>query len=311
MEEMTEIASGLEFPEGPVALADGSVLCGEIGRGTLSWVTTEGHVAVVANLGGGPNGVAAGPDGAVYVCNDGGFGFGEMLGMRVPTPYFPSDHSGGRIERVDVRTGAHSTVYTECDGHPLHSPNDLVFDADGGMWFTDYSRWRERDRPHGGLYYARCDGSFIREVAYPLDSPNGIGLSPDGSRLYVAETYTGRVWWWDVTGPGAVAPPEVELMAHGGTLLAGLPGLQLFDSLAVEESGNVVVATIGLEPGLTVITPEGAILEKVSTPDPFTTNVCFGGPDRRTAYVTLSGSGRLIAMPWARPGLRLAFDPAV
>lgn len=311
MDEMTEIAAGLEFPEGPIALLDGSVLVCEIRRGTLSWVTDSGNVAVAADLGGGPNGAAAGPDGAVYVCNDGGYDYEEVLGLRAPSHYLPADHSGGRIERVDLRTGEHSVLYTACDGHDLISPNDLVFDHDGGMWFTDHSRATERSRAHGGLYYATPHGSMVKEVAYPLDAPNGVGLSPDGSRVYVAETYTGRVWWWDIAGPGEVRPPDLPLLPHGGTFLAGLPGLQLFDSLAVEEGGNVVVATIGLEPGLTVISPAGDIVEKVPTPDPFTTNVCFGGDDRQTAYVTLSGTGRLVSMPWARPGLAPAFEPLV
>ena len=311
MDEVTEVASGLEFPEGPIAMADGSVVLCEIRRGTLSWVTGSGNIAVVANLGGGPNGAAAGPDGAVYVCNDGGYEYEELLGLQAPSSYLPADHSGGRIERVDLRTGEHTVLYTECDGNALVSPNDLVFDSNGGMWFTDHSRSTERGRAHGGLYYATPDGSLIREVAYPLEAPNGVGLSPDGSRVYVSETFTGRVWWWDVAGVGEVRPPDLPLFPHGGTFLAGLPDLQFFDSLAVEADGNVVVATIGLEPGLTVISPEGDIVEKVPTPDPFTTNICFGGVDRKTAYVTLSGTGRLVSMPWARAGLAPAFEPLV
>src|SRR5436309_2109554 len=93
----------------------------------------------------------------------------------------------------------------------------------------------------------------------------------------------------------------------GGVLLAGLAGYQLFDSLAVDGGGNVCVATL-VNGGITVISPEGTVLEHVPTGDPLTTNICFGGRDLRTAYITLSGTGRLLAAEWPRPGLRLAYQ---
>jgi gluconolactonase len=93
----------------------------------------------------------------------------------------------------------------------------------------------------------------------------------------------------------------------GGSLLAGLPGYQLFDSLAVDGAGNVCVATL-VNGGITVIAPNGDVVEHVPTGDPLTTNICFGGPDLRTAFITLSGTGRLVATEWPRPGLRLAYQ---
>jgi gluconolactonase len=92
----------------------------------------------------------------------------------------------------------------------------------------------------------------------------------------------------------------------GGSLLAGLAGYQLFDSLAVDGDGNVCVATL-VTGAITVIAPDGRVLDQVATGDPLTTNVCFGGPDLRTAYITCSGTGRLVATEWPRPGLRLAY----
>ena len=173
------------------------------------------------------------------------------------------------------------------------------------MWFTDHGKQRERIRTHGGVYYAAADGSSIREVIYPLDSPNGVGLSPDGARLYVSETHTGRVWTWDVTGPGEVGERN-PMTGHGGECLVGLPGWQLFDSLAVDGEGNVVVATI-VNGGLTVISPDGSSVDHIPMPDALVTNVCFGGDDLRTAYVTLSSTGKLVSTPWRCPGLRLSY----
>jgi len=304
MTEITEIATGLEFPEGPVWCEDGTVLCVELKRRTVDRVHPDGRVETVAEPGGSPNGLAIGPDGAAYVCNSGGWAFQEVMGLTITELVEPGDYSGGRIERVDLDTGTVTVLYRECDGHPLKGPNDLVFDAAGGMWFTDHGKIRARERDHGGIYYAAPDGSSITEVVYPLESPNGIGLSPEGDRVYVAETHTGRVYWWPVEAPGVVG--RMSPVGAGGLLLAGLPGLQLFDSLAVDSAGNVVVGTL-VNGGLTVISPDGEHVEHVAIPDVLVTNVCFGGSELRTAFVTCSGTGKLVSMPWPRPGLRLAF----
>jgi gluconolactonase len=300
---MRTIATGLQFPEGPIAMPDGSVLLVEIRRGTLSRVAPDGRITVVAECGGGPNGAAIGPDGACYVANNGGFEWHDMGGIVVPGNQ-PADYIGGRIQRVDLKTGKVTDLYTACDGHPLRGPNDLVFDAHGGFWFTDHGKMRERDRDRTGLYYARPDGSLVKEVVFPLDAPNGVGLSPDGTKLYAAETFTGRVWSWDVVGPGQLST-AMGFGPGGGALLCGLPGFQLFDSLAVDGAGNVCVATL-VAGGITTIAPNGDVVDFASTGDPLTTNICFGGPDLRTAYVTCSGTGQLVAFDWPRPGLRLA-----
>ncbi|HEX4776696.1 MAG TPA: SMP-30/gluconolactonase/LRE family protein [Acidimicrobiia bacterium] len=300
--DVREIATGLAFPEGPVALSDGSFLVVEIRRGTLTRVTPDGGVDVVADLGGGPNGAAIGPDGAVYVCNNGGFTWTRLGDIHVPLDLKtgsnePPEFGGGWIERVDLATGASTVLYRECDGHRLCSPNDIVFDATGGFWFTDLGKTRARDVDRGGLYYAQPDGSSIVEAAYGLWGPNGVGLSPGGDRVYVAESFTGRLVAWDLDGPGRVRTPR-------GTCVAATRSH--FDSLAVEADGTVVAAA--LPDGLCAISPDGARVDYTALPDPLTTNVCFAGDDARTAYVTLSGTGRLVALDWPRPGLRLAFN---
>jgi gluconolactonase len=301
--EAVEIARGLRFPEGPIWLQDGSLLVVEIARGTLTRIGRSGELEVLAELGGGPNGAAIGPDGRVYVCNNGGSLWREVGGRLIPD-LAPPGHPGGSIQAFDPRTGRVETLYTHCAGRALCAPNDLVFDPTGGFWFTDHGKLRDRDRDRTGLFYARPDGSAIRELAFPLESPNGVGLAPAGDRVYVAETYTGRVYYWNLRGPGEIDPHPRS--PHGGHLLAGLPGLQYLDSLAVDGGGNVCVATI-LNGGITVIAPSGEILDHVATDDSLTTNLCFGGDDLRTAFVTLSSTGRVVALPWPRPGLRLAF----
>ena len=304
MSEPRELASGLQFPEGPVAMPDGSVVLTEIKRGTLTRVGTDGTVEVVAETGGGPNGLAIGPDGKGYVCNNGGcFEWIEMGDMTLPGP-LPESYSGGKIQRVDLETGAVETLYADGGDVPLKAPNDLVFDAHGGFWFTDHGTRSHRTSDRTGIFYAKADGSSIKEVIHPLDAPNGIGLSPAGDKLYAAETHTGRVWAWDVTGPGEVAVSN-PIGAGGGNLLAGLAGHQLLDSLAVDGEGWVCVATL-INGGITAISPDGETVEHTPMPDLLTTNICFGGADLRTAFVTLSATGRLVAVDWPRPGLALA-----
>ena len=300
------VTDGLGFPEGPIAMPDGSVVLVEIKTGKLTRVAPDGTKEVVGECGGGPNGAAVGPDGAFYVCNNGGFEWHQVMGAWDIPGNQPEGYIGGRIQRVDPATGEVTDLYTACDGNPLRGPNDLVMDGSGGFWFTDHGKRRVRDRDNGGIYWAKADGSEIREVVYPADAPNGIGLSPDGSVVYWAETHTGRVYRRRVTGPGQLEEPT-PLDPWG--LLAGLPGEQLLDSLAIDGDGNVCVATLGAGPGITVISPDGDVeLVQLGAEwfDPLTTNICFGGEDLKTAYITLSASGRLVACTWPRGGLRLA-----
>lgn len=305
MVEFEVKAKGLLFPEGPVARRDGSILIVEIERETVSRVAPDGEVTVLASIGGGPNGLAAGPAGALFVCNNGGFLFQTVAGFNRTRPGVHPAYTSGRIERLDPVTGELRTLYDSCGGHPLRGPNDLVFDRHGGFYFTDMGKNRLRDRDHGGLYYALADGSSVAELVHPMTTPNGVGLSPDGSVVYVSETETGRLWAFDLDGPGRLRrqPPPSP---NGGRLLCTLPDFQRLDSMAVDAEGNLCVGTL-TSGRVTVFAPDGRVLRQVALPDPVVTNICFGGPDLRTAYVTLSGTGRLVAMRWPVPGLALPY----
>lgn len=286
-------------------MPDGSVIVVEMFGKRITRVTPDGSHHVIATVEGGPNGMALGPDGALYVCNNGGnFEEVDLGGLSVPGGFSEEQYVGGSIQRIDIDTGEVTTLYRECDGRPLIAPNDLVFDSQGGFWFTDHGSRKKWTSDFTGIHYAKADGSSIRTVVFPVESPNGIGLSPDGTRVYWAETHTGRIFYRNIVAPGEVEPAS---SIDPTWCLYGLPGLQLLDSLAVDGDGNVCVATI-LNGGITVISPAGELLGHIATGDLVTTNICFGGSDMHTAYITCSSTGRLVSMRWPVAGLRLNYQ---
>ena len=303
MPDIRIAAEGLRFPEGPVAMADGSIVLGEIAGAAVTRIAPDGAKSAIGNAGGGPNGVATGPDGALYICNNGGNEYAQG-GFLSTGPAL--DYRGGCIQRIHPASGEARVLYRDCNGRNLSAPNDLVFDRQGGFYFTDLGKRYAQQRDHGGLYYAMPDGSKIVELVYPMLTPNGVGLSPDERTVYVADTESSRLFAFDVVSPG-VLRSEPFPAPYGGRLVCGLPGFQRFDSLAVEASGNICVATL-ITGHITVVAPDGRVVRQVKMPDVYPTNICFGGPDLKTAYITLSGSGRLGVMDWPEPGLRLNFS---
>jgi gluconolactonase len=304
---MRVVATGLRFPEGPVWSEDGSVYFVEVDGGCVSKVDAAGKVSVVADVGGGPNGLAVGPDGAIYMTNNGGLVFQERDGVRmVVHGVLPDDYTTGSIQRVDPKTGEVRTLYTHAGQWPLCGPNDLVFDAHGGFYFTDFGKTRARARDIGSVFYALPDGSSITEVVHPIANPNGIALSPDQKTLYVSETETSRVWAYPVIGPG-----KLELQGfpspNGGRLIAGLPGYQRLDSMAIQADGRICVGTL-VTGVITVISPEDGTVKTVKMPDIYTTNICFGGANMRKAFITQSMLGQIIEVDWPAAGLRLNYN---
>ena len=323
--EFEEVCDGLSFPEGgPIYLRDGSVILVEIRAGLLVRVFPDGRSKVaLADLGGGPNSSAVGPDGAIYITQSGGLG-----------PY-AEGWTHGAIQRVDPVSGEVSTLYTSgeaIDGSGqvgLQAPNDLVFDAHGGFYFTDLGKEYTRTADVTGIFYAQIDGSACTEVILkggwpagiggPLNKPNGIALSPDGTKLYACETPTGRLWSWDVIGPGQLKQLTVTSVTRGtttsapeATLVYASPDSYGFDSMAVDGDGNICVATLGDGSlgagGITVVRPDGSRHSFLTFGDTFTTNIAFGGADGRDAYITLSGSGRLVKMRWHCAGHRCHYE---
>ena len=304
MIDLTDVTTGLKFPEGPVAMPDGTIILVEIAAGRITRVALDGTKSIIAEPGGGPNGAAIGPDGRLYVCNNGGMPFIEKRGSTFPA-LVKDGAQAGWIETVNLATGDTAVLYPDCNGEPLLGPNDIVFDNHGGFWFTDHGKTRMTSRDRGGVYYAQADGSSIDRVVAPMDGPNGIGLSPAGDRLYVSETPTGRLWAFDIEAPGRIRKMKGPAPWEHGELLANPPGYCLFDSLAVDAEGNICIATI--PNGLTIISPDGKETRRLEIPDLFPTNICFSTFEPKRAYMTLSASGRLVSMPWSSSGAKLHY----
>ncbi|RPI57694.1 MAG: SMP-30/gluconolactonase/LRE family protein, partial [Lysobacterales bacterium] len=237
-EDFEIVAENLRFPEGPVWIEDGSVIVVEIEAGRITRVLPDGRTESVASPGGGPNGLAIGPDGALYCCNNGGFEWSDEHGMLFPGKA-AADYTTGRIERIDISTGKVERLYDACDGFALSGPNDIVFDAGGGFWFTDLGKIRDASVDHGGLYYAKANGSRISRVVYGPNM-NGVGLSPDGKTVYTALTTERLLLAFDITGEGEVAASP--LAAIPGRVVTSFDGRTLLESLAVGANGNVCVA---------------------------------------------------------------------
>ena len=305
MPNMRVLASDLEFPEGPVAMPDGSIILVEIRGQRLTRVYPDGRKETVAQIPGGPNGAALGPDGKMYVCNNGGFAWATVNGRQVSLAA-AADYKGGSLQRVDLQSGKIETLFDKCGENRLNGPNDLVFDKEGGLWFSDLGKRRPRDMDLGAVYYVKPGMKEVVEVVSPLLPANGIGLSPDEKKVYVAETPTARLWAFDIGNPGELKAAPAIYRGEMGKPIAGLGGYQMFDSLAVEASGNICVATL-ITGCISVIAPDGKLIEQVPTGDNVTTNIAFGGPELKTATITLSGKGELVAMDWPRGGLPLNF----
>lgn len=288
--DLTVVAEGLGFPEGPVVTQDGTLYFVDIADETLMRLEPGMKPEVVAEIPGGPNGMAIGPDGHAYVCNNGGvFDFDKLpldpkkgLGDRdsyllVPDPDCPGsrygrsektrravalpDPAAGSICKVNLKTGTVTELYGPSKGHRLIAPDDITFDAhgpEGSFWFTDCGYQNGNILRKGGVYAGHVNGQdpvFMAEIP----SANGIGFSKDGTVLYVADTLFGRLWALDMEADAGragrtrrVKPGPVP--PFPGRVVLSLPGLQWVDSLKLEDCGRVCIGTL-LRGGITIFDP--------------------------------------------------------
>lgn len=288
-------AERLNAPEGPVVGPNGWILnvCSLLKDS--SWPTIPGDITathttrpllthVVFNTStekvvGIPAALAFGPDGCLYVTDE-----GRRAVVRV-TP------EGEIIDFI-----------THYRGERLNGPNDLCFDEDGNLFFTD--PWGSSlEKRIGAVYGYNWSSGELYQIHRGLAFPNGI-LVRNG-RVYAAETLTNKIWAYDVTGPGKAEHP-VEFCSLPDLKVRILTGP---DGMAFDEEGNIYVATVGVG-FVYVFGPKGNLIWSIPTGGVRPTNVCFGGPNHDTLFVTIDDLGTMVTIPIGIKGYRLPFCPS-
>ena len=263
---LTELASGLRFPEGPVWMPDGSIVLVEIEAKLLVRIAADGRKSAIAEMPGGPNGAALGTDGLIYVTNNGGFAWRETAHGLFPVGQ-PEDYAGGRLERVDPATRQIETLYTACNGRGLRGPNDLVLDAAGDIYFTDLGKTRAtRDRPRRRLLRQP------RRLADQADRRSDV----DRQRLRALARRQGRCTSSKPRARGCgpsistrrarrvtTASPRPTARASSHSAAAPINASTAWPSTP---AGNICVATL-INGGISVISPDGKSLRFIPMPD--------------------------------------------
>jgi len=269
--KQTILAEGLRFPEGPVWLGPRRVAFTEI-RGQCVSLWDDGSVRCIAVTGGGANGATLGPDGALYVANNGGLSLGHEGRWTAPDPI------PGRIQRVTL-AGEVTDVAVELPGVPPNRPNDLCFGPDGLLYYTDPHNWEDlANLGVGRVARTTLDGR-VELVAEVPAFPNGIAFGPD-DRLYVAQSVTQKILVME-------SRPGTPIREHC-TLPHGYPDGFCFD----REGGLYVAGSLG--DVIVLFHPDGRVRDVIEMGDGTEpTNCCLGDG---VLYVTLSGTGQLVSI---------------
>ena len=250
---------GGKFAEGPVFDQEGNLWVVGVNSGAVSKISPDGKWTDVINTGGQPQGLKFHKDGRL-------FGVDRKRGVFV----------------YDLKAQKLSDYVLYFQNQNFFGPNDLIFDRQGGIYFTD--PWGSSlANPRGAVYYVSPEGKTSR-IIDNMAFPNGIALSPDEKNLYISETSRGAVWAVGLEEPGVITQRRARILAN-------LPGGgQGPDGMTLDEHGNLYVAYVDAGE-VVVLTPKGKLIGTIKLPDgegAFTTNVAFGGPDRKTLYITES-----------------------
>ena len=239
------IARGFDSPEGPAFAADGSLYFVNWLSSSINRIGPDGVVREVVNTGGIPAGLAFHRDGTLYCADEGK----EIHG----------------VIRIDP-TGTIRPFVDRFEGRPLNGANDLVFDRNGVLYFSD--PWGSSlANPTGGFYRAFPDGRLER-LDTGLAFPNGVALDPGETAVYLAETYRNQILRYPLGSDGTVGRPVVFAR------LTDVPGP---DGMAFDAAGNLYVAHHGAG-RVDVFDATGRAIDRIPVPGPRVTNVAFGGP---------------------------------
>jgi gluconolactonase len=269
------------FLEGPAVDAAGNVFFSDIAGNRLLKMDVKGAVTIFRADSGRTNGNCFDAAGQLISCEGGEQGPGRR-----------------RIVRTDMKTGEITVLTDKYEGKRFNSPNDCCVDAKGRIWFTDprYDANRsDLEMDVEAVYCIDNAGKVKRMLTQKeIDRPNGIAVAPDNKTLYVIDSHpkdggNRKIWAFDLAVDGSLSGQR--LVYDFGKGRGG-------DGMRVDLSGNLWVAaginkargnpgeSLDVPAGVYVISPEGKLLGRIPIPEDVITNVAFGGPDRKTLYVT-------------------------
>ncbi len=264
------LKDGFAFTEGPASDAIGTLYFSDIPATSIHRLATDGQWSVFTNESRFNNGL-------IFTAN------GHLLGCQME----------GFVVQYDLETGKVAKVFAAAfEGKRFNAPNDLIIDKVGGIYFTDPLYRAPEPLPQGiqTVYYVDKDATVSR-VTDMIAAPNGISLSPDGKRLYVAPSMQAQMLAYDVLGPGKLSEPTVFCTLSQPASETSTGG----DGMAVDVDGNLYFTT---HIGVQIFSPAGAAIGLVKIPQQ-PANVAFGGADRKMLYVTARTAVYQVPMPIA------------
>ena len=250
--KMAKLAGEFKFTEGPAADAEGNVYFTDQPNDRIMKWSVAGKLSTFMTPAGRANGLCFDAKGNLWACADG----------------------KNELWRID-RAGKVTVVVKDYKGKLLNGPNDVWIRPDGGVYFTDpfYKRryWKRGPREQDGqcVYYLAPTGKTLTRVASDLKQPNGIIGTPDGKTLYVADIGAGKTFAYKINPDGSLAGKK--LFCTMGS-----------DGMTIDQRGNVYLTGRGV----TVFDKTGRKIRHIPVPERWTANVCFGGKDRRTLFIT-------------------------
>jgi len=251
--------------EGPACDADGNIYAVNLkAQQTIGKVGPDGSLEVFATLTGGSTG--------------NGIRFDRSGTM------FVADYVNHNVLRIDPKSRKVSVFAHNAD---MNQPNDLTIGPDGTLYASD-PNWAKGT---GQLWRIDRAGKITREAA-DMGTTNGVEVSPDGKTLYVNESKQRNVWAFPINKDGSLGKKRLikKFPDHG------------FDGMRCDVDGNLYITRYG-EGTVVKMTPKGKILQKIDVLGARPSNLCFGGADGRTVYVTEVEHTRLVQFRVDRPGL--------
>lgn len=253
--KVEKLADGFLFTEGPAVDKEGNVYFTDQPNDRIMKWSIEGKLSVFLDETGRANGLYFDKKGNLLSCSD----------------------LENEIRSINAE-GEHDILVTDYNGKKLNGPNDLWVRPDGGIYFTDplyvrdyWTRDPERQQEGEYVFFLSSDRKTVIPVVTDLEKPNGIVGAPDGKFLYVADIKARKTYVYEIQQDGSLT--DKKLFAEMGS-----------DGMTIDSEGNIYLTG----QGVTVFNRNGEKIEHIPVDARWTANVCFGGKDLKTLFITAS-----------------------